>query len=159
MFALLILPVTAIGVCAQTPAAERASDLRERLLEVQSQKEDMEARLKELEEELKPENIEKSLAGVGSTRPEDLRELRRKELDVEKTTIKNQLQRLTENEKRLEARLLQADAAAYHEGASVTAEKSRTFVSEQTTPAASRTQRRQRRPRVRSKRRPVYRQP
>jgi hypothetical protein len=157
--ALLFAVVTASETNAQTRSEERANELRERLIEVKTQKEDLETRLKELEEELKPENIEKSLAGIGSTRPEGLRELRRRELEVEKTSIQTQLQRLTENERRLEARILQADNAAYHEGAGVDAQKSSVSVSEQKTPAASRPQRRVRKPRVRSKRRPVYRQP
>ena len=60
--------------------AEAAADLRARLAEVQANEAYGRARLDQLNEALKPENIERSLAGVGSTRPEELREQRRREL-------------------------------------------------------------------------------
>ena len=112
------------GVCAlstpveaQTTAQDRANRLREQLVEVLAQQERLEGRLLQLEEQLKPENIEKSLAGIGSTRPEELRELRRRQLDLERTSVEKQLQQLANSRTRLEARIVDAEAAAYHQSA------------------------------------------
>jgi hypothetical protein len=59
---------------------------------------------------LKPENIEKSLAGIGSTHPEDLRDFRRRQLELEKMNIQTQLKLLAESQTRVEAGIVQADA-------------------------------------------------
>jgi hypothetical protein len=77
------------------------------------------ARLRQLEEELKPENIEKSLAGIGSTHPEDLREFRRRQLELEKMNIQTQLNLLAESQRRAETEIVQADTDAYHQSAVV----------------------------------------
>jgi hypothetical protein len=108
----LVIPVE-----AQTTAQERANRLREQMVEVLAQQESLEVRLLQLEEALKPENIEKSLAGIGSTRPEELRELRRRQLDLERTSIQNQLKQLADSRTRLDAAIIEADAAAYHQSA------------------------------------------
>ena len=112
------------GVCAlstpveaQTTAQERANRLRERLVEVLAQQETLEVRLLQLEEQLKPENIEKSLAGIGSTRPEDLRELRRRQLELERRSVEKRLEQLADSRTRLEGSIVDAEAAAYHQSA------------------------------------------
>ena len=76
--AVLFLLVFAVGAYAQetASAAEDVEKLRGQLLDVQGQEENLRARVQQLDESLKPENIERSLAGIGSTRPEELRESR-----------------------------------------------------------------------------------
>jgi cell division protein FtsB len=100
-------------------AAETAEDLRTQLQEVQAQEAELQARLKQLDEDLKPENIERYFAGVGSTRPEDLRALRRSQLEREKASVQYQLEQLVARRARLETSILNADAAAYHQSAKV----------------------------------------
>jgi hypothetical protein len=107
----------ATDTIAQSPAQERANAIRAQLIEVQAKQESLRARLSYLEEDLKPENIEKSLAGIGSTRPEDLRDSRRRQLELEKTTIQSQLKLLAESQTRLETSLVRADTDAYHQSA------------------------------------------
>jgi membrane protein involved in colicin uptake len=102
---------------SQTTAQDRADALRLQLEEVQTKQLDLQYRLQNLEEQLKPENIEKSLAGIGSTHPEDLRELRRRQLEPEKVSIQKQLNLLAESRTRLETGLAQAEADAYHQSA------------------------------------------
>jgi hypothetical protein len=114
VFALCAL-VTSVE--AQTTAQERANRLRELLVKVLAQQEALEVRLLQLEEQLKPENIEKSLAGIGSTRPEELRELRRRQLDLERSSVEKQLKQLANSRTRLEASIVDAEAAAYHQSA------------------------------------------
>jgi hypothetical protein len=108
---------------SQTTAQERAERLREQLAEVLDQLQESEKRLLQLEEELKPENIEKSLAGIGSTHPEALRELRRRQLELEKVRVKSQLKQLAETRTQLDSAIVNADAGAYHQSANENLER------------------------------------
>jgi hypothetical protein len=117
---MLFLLVVSAGVYAQDTspsAAETAENLKAHLLDVQGKEETLRARLAELDEAIKPENIERSLAGVGSTRPEELRESRRRQLTIQRDGLQSQLQLLETERQRLEAALANAEALAYHESA------------------------------------------
>ena len=98
-------------------AAETADNIRLRLLDVQAQQENLKARQAELDEALKPENIERSLAGVGSTRPEELRETRRRQLTIQRDSVVAQLKILETSRLRLETALAEAEAHAYQASA------------------------------------------
>ena len=100
-----------------TSAADTVDRIKLDLLDLQAREEGMKSRLVELEEALKPENIERSLAGVGSTRPEELREARRRQLTIERDSIVAQLRILENTRTRLESSLAEAQARAYHESA------------------------------------------
>jgi len=115
--ALIFVGLVAASVEAQTSAQERAANLRQQLSEVHAKQTELETRLQQLEEDLKPENIEKTLAGVGSTKPEELREQRRRQLEIEKKSVQARLDQLSTSRTRLEAGILQADAAVYHSSA------------------------------------------
>ena len=67
--ALLVSGVLSTAAAAQTTAQEQAAKLRSQLTEVQAKEAEQQTRLQQLDEALKPENIENSLAGVGSTHP------------------------------------------------------------------------------------------
>lgn len=97
--------------------AEASDDLRTQLSEVQAKEAELQARVKQLEEDLKPENIERYFAGVGSTRPEDLRAFRKTQLEREKSSVQRQLELLAQRRARLESAILRADAAAYQQSA------------------------------------------
>jgi outer membrane murein-binding lipoprotein Lpp len=103
----------------QTTAQERAANLRAQLSDVQARQSELQTRLQQLEYDLKPENIERSLAGIGSTHPEELREQRRRQLEGEKTRVQAQLDQLAASRTRLEAAIAQADAEAYRQGAGI----------------------------------------
>jgi hypothetical protein len=105
---------------AQTPAQEKAASLRSQLSEVEAKQAELQTRLQQLEENLKSENIERSLAGVGSTRPEDLREQRRRQFEIERNGVKTQLDILARSHSRLETAIAQADAEAYRQSAAPT---------------------------------------
>lgn len=107
------------SVSAQEPtsAAEAVDKYKEQLFELQGKEEVLRQRLQQLDEAIKPENIERSLAGVGSTRPEELREARRKQLSIERDGVLAQLQTLEAGRLRLESALANAEAAAYQESA------------------------------------------
>jgi uncharacterized protein YlxW (UPF0749 family) len=102
---------------AQTSAQERAATLRSQLAEIPLRQSELQTRLDQLEVDLKPENIEHSLAGIGSTHPEDLREQRRRQLEREKNYVQAQLNELAASRTRLEAAIAQADAEIYRQNA------------------------------------------
>ena len=120
-FALLLILLSSVVVFVnaqeRTTAADRVNQLKSQLLEVQSKEEELKARAAQLEEALKPENIERSLAGVGSTRPEELRETRRRQLTIERDGVLAQLKILETSRSRLEASLREAEGRAYQESA------------------------------------------
>jgi chaperonin cofactor prefoldin len=114
LFVLMLLVAPAM---AQSGAQERAATLRAQLTELQAQQADLQSRLTQLDEDIKPENIERSLAGVGSTHPEDLREARRRQLEAQRKAIQTQLDNLAATRGRLEAAIATADAQSYRETA------------------------------------------
>ena len=116
---LVVILATLVFANAQQPtsAADTVDKIKLDLLDLQAREEGLKARLVELEEALKPENIERSLAGVGSTRPEDLREARRRQLTIERDGVAAQLRILENSRTRLESSLAEAQARAYHESA------------------------------------------
>jgi len=98
-------------------AAETVETLRAQLFDVQAREDELRSRAQQLDEALKPENIERSLAGVGSTRPEELRESRRKQLTIQRDSVLAQLRILGDARVRLESALGEAQARAYQQSA------------------------------------------
>jgi len=98
-------------------AAESVENLKMKLLDVKAQEEDLRLRVAQLDESLKPENIERSLAGVGSTKPEELREARRRQLTIERDGVLAQLKLVETSRQRLETAISEAEVRAYHESA------------------------------------------
>lgn len=115
----LILVFAAIGYAQEQPpsAAESLEKLRAQLIDVQAQEESLRERAQQLEESIKPENIERSLAGVGSTRPEQLRESRRRQLTIERDGVLAQLKLIETSRQRLEKAIADAEVRAYQQSA------------------------------------------
>src|SRR5947207_8542430 len=105
----------AVRTPAQSNAQERAANLRAQLIEAQARQAELQSRLQQLDEDLKPENIERSLAGVGSVHPEELREARRRQLEIEKRGVQSQLDVLAASRSRLETAIAAADAESYRQ--------------------------------------------
>lgn len=114
--ALLALLISSVSVYGQD-AAETVDKLRAQLLDVQAQEDGLRIRAQELDEAIKPENIERSLAGVGSTRPEELREARRRQLAIQRDGVQAQLRTLETSRQRLESAIANAEALAYQQSA------------------------------------------
>lgn len=93
-----------------TRAEQRAEQLRGQLMDIQTKIGDYQARLEGLDWALRPENIESSTAGYGTTRPEQLREARRKQLEGEKSRVTTQLRLAETSKARLENAVSNADA-------------------------------------------------
>ena len=93
-----------------TRAEQRSESLRAQQLETESKLADFHAQLDQVEYSSKPENIERSMAGYGSTRPEDAREARRRQLESEKARLQVQIRILETSRTRLETAVANADA-------------------------------------------------
>jgi len=114
-----LVPTFTSGVAAQSGsgAAQAAEELRLQLLEVQGKEAKLQTRARQLDEDLKPENIERSLAGIGSTRPEELRESRRRRLTIERDGVRTQLKLVETSRERLETAIRTAETRAYQQSA------------------------------------------
>ena len=119
-----ILLSTLVLVYAARVSAQESSDagqtieaLRAQLSSLQDHEADRKIRLEQLNFDLKPENIERYFNGIGSTRPEELRESRRRQLQTEKDRVVAQLEQLAASRGRLEKAITSAQAKAYQQSA------------------------------------------
>lgn len=93
-----------------TRAEQRGESLRTQLVDVESKLADLQPRLDQIEYGLKPENIERSAAGFGTVRPEEVRETRRRQLENERARVQAQIKILETSRARFEAAIITADA-------------------------------------------------
>jgi chromosome segregation ATPase len=114
---LAILPACSTVVYCQTPASAQQSveSLRAQLADLGKKQEELQTRARRLDEDLKPENIERYFALNGSTHPEELREQRRRQLENEKANVQQQLDQLATSRARLETSIAAAEAASYRQ--------------------------------------------
>jgi hypothetical protein len=117
LFAAMLLGAIHVSAQDTASAAQNAENLRAQLRDAQMKEAELQYRLNQLDFELKPENIERYFAGVGSVHPEELREQRRRQLQLEKDAITRQLQSLGESKTRLESAITRADSLAYQQSA------------------------------------------
>jgi hypothetical protein len=115
--AALLVGLFAVVALAQPSGQEIAANLRGQLSEVEVRQAEMQARDEQLEDALQPENIERTVAGIGSTHPERLREERRRQLETVRASVRLQLDELDRSRTRLEAAIAEADALAYWQSA------------------------------------------
>ena len=114
----LIFILFAVGVAA-TVAAQAgpardlaATDLRKQLIDIRAKEIQLRIRLEQIDQQLKPEAIERELAGIGSVHPEDLRENRRRLLTLERNGLQAQLDLLEEYRAGIEAAIVIDEEAA-----------------------------------------------
>lgn len=114
-FIALVLPANLVA--GDVSHEEIAIKLRFELVAVEAKEAELQIRLQQLDDDLEPENIERALAGIGSTKPEDLREHSRRLLTIERDAVLARLKLLEKSRVRLEAAIETAEAAAYQESA------------------------------------------
>jgi hypothetical protein len=107
-----VYPATPQESSARNNSVQRLEKLRAELRDTQAQEVEAQARLRQIEIELQPENIQRAISHIGSFKPEELREQRRLQLESEKTKVRLQLEQITENRMKLEAAIPEAAAAA-----------------------------------------------
>ena len=93
-----------------TRAEQRAEQIRSQLIDTQTKIADLEAKLEQVEWSLKPENIDRVAQGMGTLRPEEVRESKRRQLENERTRLQAQLKILETSKSRLETSSVNADA-------------------------------------------------
>jgi chromosome segregation ATPase len=90
---------------------QRAEGLQRELSDIAAQETSLQKRLDEIEPQLRPDRIEQSLAGVGSTHPEENRDAVRTQLSNEKRRIQIQLDQFHMNRPRLQSSISTAEAS------------------------------------------------
>ena len=91
-------------------AEERVGILRKQLIESIEKETAYKSRLAQMDEEIRPENVERALSGVGTTRTAEIREVRRRSLEIEKRGLENLLSLNTQSRGRLEEDVRQAES-------------------------------------------------
>jgi hypothetical protein len=90
-------------------AEQRSAQLRQELRDAQAKKSDLQVHLEQVEYDLKPENIERAAAGYGTTRPEEVRAQRQKQLENDRNRTRQQIEQLTASEGRLQLAIATSD--------------------------------------------------
>ena len=93
-----------------TRAETRAESLRKQLFDIIEKENSIQARLEQIDIESRSETIDRSVALMGSMRPEELRDQRRKSLAAEKTNLESLLTQIQSNRLTIENSVQKADA-------------------------------------------------
>jgi len=92
-----------------THAEERAEVLRKQLIELIEKETAYKSRMAQFDEDLRPENIERSMVGIGGTRTVEMRDTRRRVLETDKRGVENLLSITVQSRIRLDEDVRQAD--------------------------------------------------
>ena len=95
-----------------TKAEQRTESLRKQLYELIEKENAVKTKVEQLEFDLRPEMIERTVSMTGSLRPENLRETRQKSLQAEKANMQNLLAQITANREKLEISVRNAEFLA-----------------------------------------------
>jgi len=90
---------------------QRGEALQLHLIEIAEKEAPLQSRVDQINQQLRPEALERILAGVGSVHPEDTREEVRKRLTAEKLRLQYQLELFRQDRVRSQASLATTDAA------------------------------------------------
>ncbi|HEX3084501.1 MAG TPA: hypothetical protein VHP99_08280 [Pyrinomonadaceae bacterium] len=99
----------ATGLDLLAHAEERAEVLRKQLIELIEKETAYKSRMTQFDEDLRPENIERSMVGIGGTRTAEMRDTRRRVLENDKKGVDNLLSVTVQSRLRLEEDVRQAD--------------------------------------------------
>ncbi len=92
-----------------TRAEQRAETLRKQLFDMIERENQIKTRLDQIENDIRPEMLERSVAFAGSLRPEELRDNRRKNLEVDRRNLQNLLIEIQNTKSSLELNVQKAD--------------------------------------------------
>ena len=93
-----------------TRAEQRAELLRKQLLELIEKETSLRTRLVQIEEDMRPESMDRATSLVGSTRTPEIRDVRRRVLENERRGNESLLRQVSESRSRLDDDVKQADA-------------------------------------------------
>ena len=92
-----------------TRAEQRAESLRKQRYELLDKENTIQTRLDQIEVDIRPETIERSVAVVGSLRPEELRDAKRKSLEAERRNLQSLLTQVQATRATLDGSVDKAD--------------------------------------------------
>lgn len=90
-------------------AEQRSESLRKQLFDLMEKETGIRAKLDLVELNLRPEAIDREVAFAGTLRPEDLRAMKKKQLEIEKTSLANILAEIQKTRLVLEQNLQRSD--------------------------------------------------
>ena len=93
-----------------TKAEQRAEMLRKQLIELVEKETAIKTRLVQLDEDLRPENIERAVSAIGGTRTFEMRETRRRVLENERKGLDALLSQISMSRTRLQEDVRDADS-------------------------------------------------
>jgi hypothetical protein len=91
-------------------AEQRSESLRKQLFEMIEKESTIKTKLDLIEMSIRPEAIEREVSLAGTLRPEDLRALKKKQLEVERTNLQSILGEIQRTKLTLEQNLNRSDA-------------------------------------------------
>ena len=100
----------ALNLDILTKAEQRAESLRKQMFDLVEKESSIKMRLDQLENDARPETIDRQVAFAGSLRPEELREMRRKSMESEKTNLQSLLTQVQSSRANLDTNVQRADA-------------------------------------------------
>ncbi len=100
----------ALNLDILTKAEQRSDGLRKQLFEMIEKENTIRGRMDQIDNDLRPEAIERQLSSVGSLRPEELRAQRRRSLELEKQNLQTLLTEVQKNRSNLELNLARAES-------------------------------------------------
>jgi hypothetical protein len=92
-----------------TRAETRSETLRKQLFDMIDRENQIKTKLDQIENDIRPEMLERSVAFAGSLRPEELRDNRRKNLEVDRRNLQNLLTEIQNTKASLELNVQKAD--------------------------------------------------
>jgi len=93
-----------------TKAEQRVESLRKQRFDLVDKESSIQTRLDQIELDMRPESIDRSVATIGTLRPEEYREAKRKSLEAEKKNLTNLQNEVVNTRTALDQNLLNASA-------------------------------------------------
>lgn len=93
-----------------TRAEQRSESLRKQLFEMVEKESTIKTKLDIIEINIRPEAIEREVAHAGTMRPEDLRALKKKQLEIERTSLQSILAEIQKTKTVLDQNLQRSEA-------------------------------------------------
>jgi hypothetical protein len=92
-----------------TKAEQRADSLRKQLFEMIEKESTIRTRLDHIENNVRPEAIDREVAFAGTLRPEELRAMRKKSLEIERTNLQSLLAEVQKTRANIDQNVQKAD--------------------------------------------------
>ena len=99
----------ALNLDILTKAEQRAESLRKQSFDLMERETVIKSKLEQIDNDLRPENLDRSLAFVGSLRPEEMKAARKKSLEAERLIQQNLLTEVQKTRSALDINVQKAD--------------------------------------------------